>query len=195
MQQAAHKHLTPEEYLAREDAAEYKSEYYQGEIFAMAGGSDAHNTIALNLVEGLRASLRSKNCKLFMSDMKVWIKPAEAFAYPDLVVVCGAPNYYEGRKDIVTNPLVLIEVLSESTKNYDHGEKFQLYRSLPSLREYLLIDQYSMHVEQYYREAKFRWILTEHFGKDESVKFSSVEVEIALGAVYHGVEFTSPHKK
>ncbi|NUO83296.1 Uma2 family endonuclease [candidate division KSB1 bacterium] len=195
MQQAARKYLTPEEYLALEDAAEYKSEYYKGETFAMARGSDEHNTIALNLVEGLRSSLRSKNCKLFMSDMKVWIEKVETFAYPDLAVVCGAPNYYQGRRDIITNPLVLIEVLSESTKNYDRGEKFQLYRSLPSLREYILIDQTALHVEQYYREAKFRWILTEHFGNDEILKLGSVEAELTLRAIYDSVEFNPSDKK
>lgn len=195
MQQAAKKYLTPEEYLAQEEVAEFKSEYYHGEAFAMAGGTVDHNRIGLNFVEVLRPSLRNKKCELFMGDMKVWIDSAQTFVYPDLVVVCGSPKYYEGRRDIVTNPVVLIEVLSQSTKDYDHVEKFQLYRSLPSLQEYVLVDQYIMHVEQYYREAKFRWTLTEYLGQDDILKFSSVEAEIALGAIYDSVELIPPGKK
>ncbi len=195
MQQAAKKYLTPEEYLALEDAAEHKSEYYKGEIFAMAGRTSDHNRIGLNFVEGLRASLRKKKCEMFMGDMKVWIEQAETFVYPDLVIVCGALNYYEGCKDIITNPSVLIEVLFESTKSYDHIEKFQLYRSLPTLREYILVDQYSVHIKQYFREAKFRWVLTEHFEENETLKLSSVDAEIAMSAVYQDVELTPPGKK
>lgn len=195
MQQAAKKYLTPAEYLALEDAAKYKSEYCKGEVFAMAGGTADHNRIGLNFVEGLRPVLREKKCELFMGDMKVWIEQAETFVYPDLVIVCGKPNYYENRKDIVTNPVVLVEVLSESTKSYDHIEKFQLYRSVPTLREYILVDQYSVHVKQYFREAKFRWVLTEHYDENETIKFSSVDAEIALSAIYRDLELTPPRTK
>lgn len=195
MQQAAKKYLSPAEYLALEDIAESKSEYCKGEVFAMAGGTADHNRIGLNFVEGLRPVLREKKCELFMGDMKVWIEQAETFVYPDLVIVCGKPNYYENRKDIVTNPVILVEVLSESTKSYDHIEKFQLYRSLPTLQEYILVDQYSVHIKQYFREAKFRWVLTEHYDENEVIKLSSVEAEIALSAIYRDLELTPPRTK
>lgn len=189
MQQPAKKYVTPAEYLALEDAAEYKSEYYQGEIFAMAGGSLNHNRIAGNLFEGLRLNLRKKNCEAFMGDVKVWVESAQLFTYPDLVVICGAPQLYEGRNDIVTNPLALIEVLSTSTKNYDRAEKFELYRSLPTLREYVVVNQYTVHVEQFYREAPFRWILTEYRALENNLTLSSLDFQITLREIYERVQF------
>jgi Uma2 family endonuclease len=194
VQQIAKKYLSPAEYLAREDAAEFRSEYRDGEIFAMAGGSFDHNRIAGNLFERLRANLKGKPCEVFMSDVKVWIDVAQSFTYPDLVVVCGGPRPYEGRKDIVTNPLVLIEVLSESTKNYDRVEKFDLYRSLPSLREYIVVNQYAVEIHQFYREAPFRWVLTEYRELDNVLKFSSFDFQISVRDIYESVEFTPAGK-
>ncbi len=195
MQQAAKKYLTPEEYLALEDAAEYRSEYYQGEVFAMAGGSSDHNLIIGNFFDGLRDIRKTGRCRAFFNEMKIWIEQAETFTYPNLAIICGKPNYYAGRKDIVTNPLVLIEVLSDSTKSYDRGEKFEIYRSLPALREYIVVNQYAVQVQQFYREAPFRWILTEYREMDNILKFSSFDFQIPVRDIYDGVEFPPPRKK
>lgn len=178
-----------------EDVAEYKSEYRNGEIFAMAGGSSDHNCIIGNFFDGLRDVRKAGKCRVFFKEMKVWIEQAPKFTYPDLAIVCGAPNYYEGRKDTITNPLVLIEVLSESPKNYDRVEKFDLYRSLPSLREYAVVNQYAVEGHQFYREAPFRWVLTEYRKLDNVLKFSSFDFQIPLREVYENVELTPPDKR
>lgn len=189
MQQPAKKHYTPAEYLAREDAAEYKSEYYQGEIFAMAGGSINHNRIVGDLYGKLNRTLLNKNCEAFMNEMKVWIETEQLFTYPDILVVCGKPQFYQDRDDIVTNPRLIVEILSEATKNYDRGEKFKFYRTLPSLQEYLLIDQYTIHVEQFFLESPGKWIFTEYREAGNVLKLTSVDFQIVLQELYERVEF------
>ena len=124
-----------------------------------------------------------------MADMKVWIEPAQMYAYPDVIVVCGEPRFHSESEDAITNPLIITEVLSDSTKNYDRGEKFKFYRMVASLREYVLIDQYSIHVEQFAREQAGKWILTEYHGPDAVLKFSSLRFEMALSELYERVKF------
>ncbi|RMD86186.1 MAG: Uma2 family endonuclease, partial [Calditrichaeota bacterium] len=145
MQKTAKKYYTPEEYLALEEAAEYKSEYYKGEIFAMSGASINHNRIVMNLSTELNTALRDTKCEVFMSDMRLWVEAVQLFTYPDIVILCEQPQFYDDRDDTITNPFIIFEVLSESTKNYDRGEKFEFYRSLPSFQEYILVDQYKVH--------------------------------------------------
>jgi Uma2 family endonuclease len=188
MQKPALKYLTPEEYLAREEAAEYKSEYYQGEIFAMAGASVNHNTIVGNLHAQMHPALRPRGCRVFMLDTRLWIKANGLFTYPDLMVICGKPEFYEDRDDTITNPLLIVEVLSDSTKNYDRGEKFKFYRSLPTLQEYVLIDQHVIHVEQFYLETAKKWVFAEFKELNDFLKLTKLDFQISLQDIYHLVE-------
>ena len=142
--------ISPEEYFKTEQYAEYKSEYYHGEIFAMAGTSVNHNLIAMNVVTSLNNLLRDSDCFVFSSDIKIQIEESKHYAYPDVSVVCGSIEYGANRNDIIKNPVIIIEVLSESTKDYDRGLKFQAYRKIKTLSEYILIDQYSYHVEYFF---------------------------------------------
>ncbi len=189
MQQPALKYITPEEYLVMEEAAAYKSEYYHGEIFAMAGASKNHNRISFDLATGINLALRDTKCEAFASDMKLWIKAQNTFTYPDLMIVCGKAEFYEGRDDIVTNPLVIFEILSDSTKNHDRVEKFEFYRSIPTFQEYILIDQYRVHVEQMYLETRNKWILSEYNEITDVLKLAKVNVQIPLQEIYRRVEF------
>jgi Uma2 family endonuclease len=189
MQQPALKYITPEEYLAMEEAAAYKSEYYRGEIFAMAGASKNHDRVALDLGTSINIALKGTHCEAFTDDMKLWIKAKTLFTYPDLMIVCGKAEFYEGRDDIITNPLVIFEILSDSTKKYDRIEKFEFYRSVPSFQEYILIDQYRIHVEQMYLETPNKWILSEYNEITDVLKLAKVKVQIPLQEIYRRVEF------
>ena len=131
-------YFTPEEYLALEEEAEYRSEYYQGEIFAMTGGSANHNTIAVNLCRSLDEAFDDKPCQVFINDMRLLVQDNGLYTYPDLMVVCGNIKFVAGRDDTVTNPIVVVEVLSKSTGSYDRGPKFELYRALHTLQDYVL---------------------------------------------------------
>jgi Uma2 family endonuclease len=149
MQQPEKKYYTPAEYLEFEEASEYKSEYYQGEIFAMSGATANHNFISGNLLTGLNNAQKTHNCFAFMNDMRLWINTKNLFTYPGLMIVCSKLEYYANRKDTITNPKIIIEVLSESTENYDRGKKFLFYRSISTFQEYILVDQYTTHIEQF----------------------------------------------
>jgi len=189
MAQPAEKYYyTPDEYLAREEAAEYKSEYYRGEIFAMAGTSINHNRIAGNLHTKFNQAFAGKNCEALMSEIKVWIEAEQFFTYPDLLVICGDPAFYRNRKDTITNPLVIVEILSTSTQGYDRGDKFNFYRSIPTLKEYILIAQYRLHVEQYALNENGEWMVTEYHAADEVLKFSSVDFQIKISELYERVK-------
>ncbi|MCI0692164.1 Uma2 family endonuclease [candidate division KSB1 bacterium] len=189
MQQPALKYITPEEYLAMEEAAEQKHEYYQGEIFDMAGASKNHDRIGVDLGTSVNIALKDAQCEVFSDDMKVWIKAKNFFTYPDLIIVCGKAEFYENRDDIILNPLVIFEILSNSTKSYDRAEKFELYRSVPTFQEYILIDQYRIHVEQMYLEARNKWVLSEYNEITDILKLAKVNVQIPLQEIYRRVEF------
>ncbi|MCI0695034.1 Uma2 family endonuclease [candidate division KSB1 bacterium] len=189
MPQPALKSITPEEYLAMEDAADSKHEYYQGKIFDMAGASQNHTRITLDLGASATFALKNSNCEAYPNDMKVWSKVKNYFTYPDLIIVCGKAEFYEDRDDILTNPLVIFEVLSKSTRNYDRDEKFEFYRSIPSFQEYILIDQWRVHVEQMYLETRNKWILSEYSQITDVLKLAKVDIEIPLREIYRRVEF------
>jgi len=189
MQQPALKYITPEEYLAMEDAADSKHEYYQGKIFDMAGASKNHTRITLDLGASATIALKNSNCEAYPNDMKVWSKVKNYFTYPDLIIVCGKAEFYQDREDIMTNPLVIFEVLSKSTRNYDRDEKFEFYRSIPSFQEYILIDQWRVHVEQMYMETRNKWILSEYNQITDVIKLTKVDIEIPLREFYRRVEF------
>ena len=188
MQKPAKKYLTPDEYLELEQAAEFKSEYYQGEIFAFAGASINHNRIVGNLYSKLNHALTNKKCEAFMSDMRIWVKSKDLFTYPDVSVVCDKPQFYPDRDDTITNPLIIIEVLSESTKNYDRGEKFEFYRSITTFQEYVLIDQYKIHIEHFYIGVEGKWVLTEYNDIEDMLKLSKIDFQIPIIDVYHRVD-------
>jgi len=181
-------YYTPDEYLAREDAAEYKSEYYRGQIFAMAGTAVNHNRITGNLYIKFNQAFAGKNCEAFMSEVKAWSEAEQFFCYPDLLIICGNPAFYHKRNDIITNPLIVIEVLSDSTRDFDRGNKFNFYRSIPTLREYILIDQYRIHVEQYSLNENGEWMTAEYRAADDILQFSSVDFQIKISELYERVK-------
>ena len=142
-------YFTPEEYLDLEETAEYRSEYYQGEIFAMTGGTVNHNRIARDICQALTEDFEEKPCEVFMNDVRLLVQDNGLYTYPDLMVVCGDIVFAEGRDDTITNPIVLVGVLSKSTGDYDRGPKFELYRALDTLQDYVLVDQVKVHVEHF----------------------------------------------
>ena len=180
--------LTPEDYLAIERSADYKSEYFNGEIFAMAGASRAHNTIAVNTTIQLGNQLKKRPCKLYANDMRVKVSPTGLYTYPDVVVVCGKEQFEDAHLDTLLNPTLIIEVLSDSTEAYDRGRKFEHYRHLDSLVEYVLIAQHRPHVESYRRQPDHQWLLTECNGLDGTLRLQSIDCELALAEVYDKVE-------
>lgn len=180
--------FTLEEYLSRESVAEYKSEFYQGEIFAMTGGSPTHNSISVNILSRMLISLRGSGCRPFNSDQRVRIPANGLSTYPDIAVVCGELQLDDKDKDAITNPVVIFEVLSKSTERYDRGKKFDLYRELESLQEYVLVSQTEAQVERFVRQDDGDWLLTVLKGPEAVLKFGSIDVSLALSEIYEDVE-------
>ena len=180
--------LTPEQYLAIEREAEYKSEYFQGEMFAMAGAGWVHNLLVANLIAGLHPQLRSRPCRVCPSDMRVRVRATGLYTYPDVVVVCGERRFLDERRDTLLNPSLLIEVLSPSTEAYDRGKKFEHYRSIESLREYLLVASDRVHVDQYTCQADGRWLLTSADRLEDSLDLQSVGCRLALADLYERID-------
>jgi Uma2 family endonuclease len=180
--------LTPEDYLAIERSADFKSEYFDGEIFAMTGASEPHNLIVINTVRELSVQLKKRPCKLYANDMRVKVDPTGLYTYPDLVVVCGKAQLADPHLDTLLNPTLIVEVLSDSTEAYDRGRKFEHYRKLESLVEYVLISQHWPHVESYRRQPDHHWLLTECSGLDSVLRLESIDCELALAEIYDKVE-------
>lgn len=181
--------LTPEEYLARERRAETKSEYLRGEVFAMAGASRAHNLITSNLVFTIGGQLRDRPCEVYTSDMRVKVSPTGLYTYPDVVVVCGEPQFEDAQADTLLNPKVIVEVLSPSTADYDRGGKFTHYRRLTSLQEYLLVSQDRPLVEHYVRQSPDEWLLAERSSLQDHLDLPSIECRLPLAEIYLKVRF------
>lgn len=181
-------HVTPEEYLAFERAAEYKNEYFDGDVVAMTGASRRHNLIAGNVFAELKRQLRGESCEAYMSDMRVGIRAANIYTYPDVVVACGKPEFEDAAVDTLLNPVLIVEVLSKSTASYDRVETFGYYRTLPSLEEYLLVEQDVYHAVQYVRQGDGRWLLADIRGAEGRVEFASVGCALTLSDVYERVE-------
>jgi Uma2 family endonuclease len=178
---------TPEEYLALERKATTRSEYVNGEIYAMAGASREHNYIAGDLFGELRTQLRGRGCALFMSDMRIRVNPTGLYTYPDVVVACGQPRFDDAQVDVLLNPTVIAEVLSPSTEAYDRGAKFAHYRYLESLQEYVLIAQDRMWIEHFARMGK-QWLLTVFNRPGEVVLLPSIECAVPLSEIYARIE-------
>lgn len=190
MYQRAKKFYTPEEYLALEESAAYKSEYFRGEIFAMAGGSSNHNLISVNISTALNVVLEQSPCRVYASDMRLLVEANGLYTYPDVMVVCGKPQLVKGRNDTVINPLLIVEVLSPSTRDYDRVRKFGLYREIESLRAYMLVDSEQVHVTYLERAARrSRWTIEMMDGLETMVKLGPLSCEIALQRMYSKVEF------
>ena len=182
-------YVSPEDYLRLEREAEFKHEYFEGEIRAMAGAKYAHNRICANLTIEIGSQLRGKSCAVVGSDQRLQILSGRAYVYPDLTVVCGAPEFNEKKPlDTLLNPTLLVEVLSPSTGSHDRGEKFMYYRQIPSLRQYLILDSQSVHAELYSLDELGRWVLTETRDLGAVLDLSSIGCQVPLAEVYSGVE-------
>ena len=177
-------YLSPEEYLAAERRAEYKSEYIDGVVYAMSGASERHNLIVANLITSLVVQLRGRPCRVYPSDLKVRMPSGKRFFYPDVSVVGGEVKFADDKRDVILNPVLIIEVLSESTAACDRGKKFLSYQQVESLQEYLLISQDEVLVEHFVRQGNDTWLYTKAASTEEAVVLPSVECKLALSDVY-----------
>lgn len=184
-------YYSPEEYLMLEEGAKFRSEYQDGRIIPMTGGTPNHNQIAGNFYGTLNFATKGQPYQVFINDLRLWIPSKRVYTYPDVMLVAGKLEFAEGRKDTITNAVMVAEVLSESTEDYDRGGKFKLFRSIPSFREYVLIAQYEMHVEQFSKTDDNKWVLSEYDGADAMLRLSCVEFEMRLGDIYDRVDFES----
>jgi Uma2 family endonuclease len=184
---AARTYLTPEEYIALERKATLKSEYLSGEIVAMSGASNAHNLITMNVAARLYNQLTKRGYKVLLSNMRVGIGAGVSYFYPDVTVVCDEPRFEDDTFDTLTNPQVIVEVLSTSTESYDRGKKFARYRQLESLQEYILISQDRVMVEHYLRQGN-QWILSEFSALENVFPLTSIGAELTLNHIYRFVE-------
>ena len=181
--------LTEAEYLAIEERAEFRSEFYRGEMFAMSGASYDHNRAKDNLARHLNNQLDGGPCSAVTSDMKVKVDATGLFVYPDVVVVCGEPRFLAGRRDVLLNPAVVIEVLSPSTEAYDRGAKFRQYEQVPSLREIVLVAQDEAVCERYVRQPDGTWVRATVTRLEDELVFATVPARVRLADVYAGVTF------
>ncbi|HEY0020931.1 MAG TPA: Uma2 family endonuclease [Longimicrobium sp.] len=188
MATAALNRYTPEEYLALERNAEFRSEYIDGRIVAMTGGSIPHNYIGGNIYAGLLARFSSRPCHVFFADVKVRFGRGTDYTYPDVMALCGAPGYGDEHSDILTNPALIVEVLSRSTEPYDRGDKFKGYKAIDSLREYLLVSQDEVKVEHFIREGDF-WPSRVVTDLDATVELRSVGCTLPMREIYRRTRF------
>ncbi len=185
--------LTPQEYLIRERRASFKSEYRNGEVLEMAPASRRHILIATNLSAELGAQLKKKPCTVYISALRMKVNATGLYTYPDVMVVCGAPQFDEDDEQLETlmNPTLIVEVLSPSTEDYDRGSKFGQYRTIPSIQEYLLIAQDRCHAEHFVKQPDQSWLRSEASRMEEALALASIGCTLALAEVYDEVDFTS----
>jgi Uma2 family endonuclease len=180
---------TPEEYLELEEKAEYKNEYRDGEIIPMAGGTTNHNKIALNFAAALKYGLKKQNYDVYIGDIRLWIPRYRQYTYPDVMLIKGEPIYQNANTTTVMNPLLIAEVLSKSTSNYDQGDKFLYYRSIPEFKEYILINQYQYHVMHYVKTDDGKWIFTELESESDTLTLQNLDFQIDFQDLYEQVDF------
>jgi Uma2 family endonuclease len=178
---------TVEEYLKREEISLEKNEYRDGKIVSMTGGTTNHNEIAGNFYLNFKLSTKGQNYKTYIGDVKLYIPNHNLYTYPDIMIISGQPVYDGSSKITVTNPLIVVEVLSKSTKNYDKTDKFRYYRSIDSLQEYIIIDQYEYYIEQFSKNSNGQWVLTEYVSQNDVLSLQSVELKISLSNIYEGI--------
>ncbi len=183
------KTYTIDEYLEREIAAEDRSEYRNGEIIPMTGGTPTHNRISGNLYIALSLGLKQHPYEVFHVDQRLWIPAANLYTYPDVMVLPKPLELQTGRQDTVMNPCLIAEVLSKSTQNYDRSEKFLAYRTIPSFREYLLIDQYRIYLEHYVQTAAHQWLISEYTDPTVTIALSTIEMQITIADLYDNIDF------
>lgn len=181
--------FTVEQYLEAERASEFRSEYRNGEVIAMSGGSPGHALIAMDAGARLNEQLRGRPCAVAGSDLRLFCQHARVLTYPDLVVFCEPAVYQDGHNDTLVDATVIVEVLSPSTQNYDRGEKFRFYRGLPSFAEYLLLAQDAMRAEHHVKQADGAWLFREFTGPDAEIVLSSIGCGLRLGSLYEKVKF------
>jgi len=189
MQVTEQRYYSPEDYLTLEETADAKSEYIDGEILPMAGGSTNHNQIAGNVYAELNFAFKKLDYRVFMSDVRIWIPKRHIYTYPDVMVIAGEPDYDNNRTDTVTNPKIIIEVLSKSTQGYDRSGKFEAYRTIPTFEEYLLFDQTKVYVEHFSKTEAKQWLFREYDESDEVIALSCVDFQISLADAYNKVKF------
>jgi Uma2 family endonuclease len=182
-------HCSPEEYLEMEVRSEDRHEYRDGEIVLMTGATPNHNRIARNLCTAMTIGLQGRSLEVFVADQRLWISEARLHTYPDIMVIAGELVLQSERKDTVINPILIIEVLSKSTQTYDRGDKFAAYRTVPGFQEYVLVDQYSQHIEHYVKISAKKWDFQEYDEADTAVPLRSIDLEVAINYIYDKVEF------
>ncbi len=182
-------YFTEEEYLALERATEYRSEYYRGEIFAMAGASNEHNLIVNNLNFHLFTHLRGRGCRMYTFEMRLRINVTRLYTYPDAMIVCGKSLYADDHVDTIVNPLIIVEVLSDSTESYDKGKKFDHYRQVPTVQEYILISQEIPQIERRVRVSATEWRLQVYDGLESVLPLDAIDTRIRLADIYLDIEF------
>jgi Uma2 family endonuclease len=178
-----------EEYFALEESADYRSEYRDGEIVPMTGGSINHNQIVVNLIIALTLALREQDYHVYGNDLRLWIPRYRQYTYPDVLILKGEPVFEEGRTDTVLNPNIIFEVLSKSTSSRDRGDNFTYYRSLPQFQEYVLIDQYQIHIEQFSKTPEGNWLFSEYDAEDGVLTLVSPNCQIPYRQIYERVKF------
>ncbi len=183
------KHYSFEEYLALEETADDKHEYQDGEIVSITSETTEHNKIALNFASNLKFTLKRKQYDIFIGDVKLWIPTYRQGTYPDVMLIQGESIYYGSGKTTVLNPSLIVEVLSKSTQNYDQGDKFFYYRSIPQFQEYILISQDQYYVMQFNKTQKGKWLLSEYMGVNSILSLNSVEFQISFPELYENVIF------
>jgi Uma2 family endonuclease len=184
------RYYTPEEYLALENEAEGRNEYIDGEIFNMTGGTTNHNKIAGNFYRAFPLNINGLDYEIYINDVKLWISQYRVYTYPDIMVIKGEPIYQTDKQIVVTNPCLIVEVLSESTENYDRTNKFKFYRSLPSLEEYILISQSSYYIEQFSKQNN-QWLFNSFEGKKANLELKNIACNLSLAEIYNRVVFNS----
>jgi Uma2 family endonuclease len=185
------KHYTIDEYLELEITSETRSEYRNGEIIPMTGGTPEHNRISGNLYIALSLGLKCKPYEVFHVDQRLWIPEVGIYTYPDVMVLSKPLQLQSGRKDTVINPCFIAEVLSKSTQNYDRSEKFIAYRTIPTFQEYLLIDQYRIHVEHHLKTAAYQWLFSEYNDPTITLSLSTLELQIQIAELYENIDFSN----
>ena len=187
--QTEKKYYTPQEYLTLEEKAIDRHEYRDGEIIPMTGGTTNHNQIALNFCRRFPLTIENQDYYIYINDIRLWIEQYRFYTYPDVMIIKGK-SIYEGTGTVnVTNPSIIVEVLSKSTQNYDYTDKFRYYRSIPEFQEYILIDQYRFYIAQYFKQENGQWAFNDYEGEEAVLNLASVNFEISFPDLYERVDF------
>jgi len=181
------RYMTPQEYLKFERGQEQKHEYWNGQIYLMAGASARHHLITANVIANLHFQLKGRNCSVYPNDMRLRVPATGLYTYPDALVVCGKAEFEDAEEDVLLNPTIIVEVLSKSTEHYDRGDKFRNYRTLPSLHEYLLIAQNEQRVEHYVRQTNAEWLLSEVDDPGGTITLPAIACTLAMADLYDKV--------